>query len=60
MDAVLVTGAGGCIGSWALALLTNAGVPAVAFDLSDDRRRPRLLMTERAAGRDSLGHRRHR
>jgi nucleoside-diphosphate-sugar epimerase len=43
---VLVTGAGGCIGSWTLALLTSAGVPAVAFDLSDDRRRPRLLMTE--------------
>jgi nucleoside-diphosphate-sugar epimerase len=42
---VLVTGAGGCIGSWTLALLTNAGVPAVAFDLSDDQRRPRLLMT---------------
>jgi nucleoside-diphosphate-sugar epimerase len=47
---VLVTGAGGCIGSWTLALLTNAGVPAVAFDLSDDRRRPRLLMTEEALG----------
>jgi nucleoside-diphosphate-sugar epimerase len=43
---VLVTGAGGCIGSWALALLTRAGVPAVAFDLSDDKRRPRLLMSE--------------
>lgn len=43
---VLVTGAGGCIGSWALALLRNTGVPAVAFDLSDDQRRPRLLMTE--------------
>jgi nucleoside-diphosphate-sugar epimerase len=43
---VLVTGAGGCIGSWALALLTRAGVPAVAFDLTDDRRRPRLLMSE--------------
>jgi nucleoside-diphosphate-sugar epimerase len=43
---VLVTGAGGCIGSWTLALLTHGGVPAVAFDLSDDRRRPRLLMTE--------------
>ena len=43
---VLVTGAGGCIGSWALALLTNAGVPAVAFDLSDDKRRPRLLLAE--------------
>jgi nucleoside-diphosphate-sugar epimerase len=43
---VLVTGAGGCIGSWTLALLTNGGVSAVAFDLSDDQRRPRLLMTE--------------
>lgn len=43
---VLVTGAGGCIGSWALALLTRAGVSAVAFDLSDDKRRPRLLMSE--------------
>lgn len=43
---VLVTGAGGCIGSWALALLSRAGVPAAAFDLSDDTRRPRLLMSE--------------
>jgi nucleoside-diphosphate-sugar epimerase len=43
---VLVTGAGGCIGSWTLALLTHAGVPAVAFDLLDDRRRPRLLIDE--------------
>jgi nucleoside-diphosphate-sugar epimerase len=42
---VLVTGAGGCIGSWVLALLTRAGVPAVAFDLSDNQRRPRLLMS---------------
>jgi nucleoside-diphosphate-sugar epimerase len=43
---VLVTGAGGCIGSWTLALLTHAGLPAVAFDLSADQRRPQLLMTE--------------
>jgi nucleoside-diphosphate-sugar epimerase len=43
---VLVTGAGGCIGSWALALLAHAGVPAAAFDLSDDKRRPRLLLSE--------------
>lgn len=43
---VLVTGAGGCIGSWALALLAKGGVPVVAFDLADDRRRPLLLMTE--------------
>jgi nucleoside-diphosphate-sugar epimerase len=40
---VLITGAGGCIGSWALALLGRAGVPAVAFDLTEDKRRPRLL-----------------
>ena len=43
---VLVTGAGGCIGTWALALLTRAGVPAAAFDLTLDKRRPRLLMSE--------------
>jgi nucleoside-diphosphate-sugar epimerase len=43
---VLVTGAGGCIGSWALALLSRAGVPAVAFDLTDDKRRPRLLLSD--------------
>lgn len=43
---VLVTGAGGCIGSWVLAILTRAGVPAVAFDLSDNKRRPLLLLTE--------------
>ncbi|MEO8038075.1 MAG: SDR family oxidoreductase [Betaproteobacteria bacterium] len=43
---VLVTGAGGCIGSWALALLVRAGIPAVAFDLKEDTRRPRLLMSD--------------
>jgi len=48
---VLVTGAGGCIGSWTLALLVRAGVPVVAFDLADDRRRPRLLMDEADLGK---------
>ena len=43
---VLITGAGGCIGSWAMALLARAGVPAVAFDLTEDKRRPRLLMPD--------------
>jgi nucleoside-diphosphate-sugar epimerase len=43
---VLVTGAGGCIGSWVLALLVRAGVSACAFDLSEDKRRPRLLLSE--------------
>ena len=47
---VLVTGSGGCIGSWALAILVRAGVPAVAFDLAADRRRPGLLMTEEELG----------
>ncbi len=42
----MVTGAGGCIGSWVLALLARAGVPACALDLSEDERRPRLLMSE--------------
>ena len=43
---VVVTGAGGCIGSWVLALLARAGVPACAVDLSEDKRRPLLLMSE--------------
>jgi len=43
---VLVTGAGGCIGSWVVALLTRAGVSASAFDLNQDTRRPRLLMSD--------------
>lgn len=48
---VLVTGAGGCIGSWTLAILVRAGAPVVAFDLSDDRRRPGLLLSEAELGR---------
>ncbi len=48
---VLVTGSGGCIGSWALAILVRAGVPAVAFDLDQNRRRPSLLLSETELGR---------
>jgi nucleoside-diphosphate-sugar epimerase len=48
---VLVTGAGGCIGSWVLSHLARAGVPACAFDLSEDKRRPRLLMEEKDLAR---------
>ncbi len=43
---VLVTGAGGCIGSWAMTLLRKAGVPVVAFALVEDKRRPGLLMSD--------------
>src|SRR6266542_4437961 len=35
----LVTGAGGCIGAWAVRLLLDEGVPVVATDLSTDLRR---------------------
>jgi nucleoside-diphosphate-sugar epimerase len=45
---VLITGAGGCIGSWAIALLVKAGVEVVVYDLSEDRSRPRLLLDEAA------------
>ncbi|MDP7604544.1 MAG: NAD(P)-dependent oxidoreductase [Alphaproteobacteria bacterium] len=48
---VLVTGAGGCIGSWVLARLVADDVEVVAFDLSDNKRRPALVMDEAALGR---------
>ena len=47
---VLVTGAGGCIGAWVLAILDRSGVPVVAADLQDERSRPALVMgADRAA-----------
>ena len=46
---VLVSGAGGCIGGWTVAVLARSGVPVVASDLKDDRRRPGLVMGEAAA-----------
>ena len=46
---VLVTGAGGCIGSWTVAILVQSGVQVVAFDLHDDRRRLSLLIGNDAA-----------
>ncbi|NDR56463.1 NAD-dependent epimerase/dehydratase family protein [Aliiruegeria sabulilitoris] len=46
---VLVTGAGGCIGSWVVSILAPSGVDLVAFDLRDDRTRPALLLGEAAA-----------
>ncbi len=49
---VLVTGAGGCIGAWTMATLARSGVDCVGFDLSDDRRRPALVMG--TAGAEAL------
>lgn len=46
---VLVTGAGGCIGAWTVAVLQRSGVDLVALDLRDDRRRPALLLGDDGA-----------
>jgi nucleoside-diphosphate-sugar epimerase len=40
----LVTGAAGCIGAWVVANLVRKGAAATAFDLSEDRRRLRLIL----------------
>lgn len=46
--AILVTGAGGCIGAWVVARLAREGAGVIAFDLTDDRRRLRLALDDRA------------
>ena len=46
---ILVTGAGGCIGAWVLAILSRSGVPCVAAELHDDRSRPSLVMGSKLA-----------
>ena len=48
-EAVLVTGAGGCIGAWVVARLAAAGRQVVALDRATDRRRLRLAMATDAA-----------
>jgi nucleoside-diphosphate-sugar epimerase len=46
---VLVTGAAGCIGAWVVAGLVQRGKSPVVFDLSEDRRRLRLLLSDEQA-----------
>ena len=46
---ILVTGAAGCIGAWIVAGLVQRGQQAVVFDLSEDRRRLRLLLSDEKA-----------
>jgi UDP-glucuronate 4-epimerase len=46
---ILVTGAAGCIGAWVVAGLVQRGQQPVVFDLSEDRRRLRLLLSDEQA-----------
>jgi nucleoside-diphosphate-sugar epimerase len=46
---IVVTGAGGCIGSWILAILQRSNIPCVAIDLSEERTRLELLLGEEAS-----------
>lgn len=46
---VLVTGAGGCIGAWVMAILTRSGVPVIASDLRRASERASLVMGPEAA-----------
>ena len=42
----LVTGAAGCIGAWVVANLVQNGASPTAFDVSEDRRRLRLILEQ--------------
>ena len=46
---VLVTGAGGCIGAWVLAILTRSGVPVIASDLRKSPERASLVVAPEVA-----------
>ena len=41
---VIVTGAGGCIGSWILTILYRSGIPCVGIDLSEKKDRLELIL----------------
>ena len=41
---VLITGAGGCIGAWTMAMLLKEGIEVVACDLTNNKKRPELLI----------------
>ena len=43
---VLITGAGGCIGAWTMAMLLKQNIEVIAFDLTENKNRPSLLIDE--------------
>ncbi len=48
---VMVTGAGGCIGAWVIAILKRSGISVLALDISENRRRVALLFGEDEAAK---------
>ena len=46
---VIVTGSGGCIGSWILSILHRSGIPCVGIDLSTKKDRLELILGKEAA-----------
>ena len=46
---VIVTGSGGCIGSWILSILHRSGIPCVGIDLSNKKDRLELILGKEAA-----------
>jgi nucleoside-diphosphate-sugar epimerase len=51
LERFLVTGALGCIGSWAVKRLVDEGVPVTTYDLPGDPYRMRLIMDDKAIDR---------
>lgn len=47
---VLVTGAGGCIGAWVVAILVRSGVNVIASDLSSNKSRAALILGDTVNG----------
>ena len=45
---VLVTGAGGCIGAWTIAMLLKSEIEVIAFDLTDNKKRPELIIDNKS------------
>lgn len=51
-----ITGGMGCIGAWVICNLVQAGIPVTVFDLSTDRHRLELIMSQEEIARASFVH----
>ena len=48
INPVIVTGAGGCIGSWIMSILHRSNIKCVGFDLSEKKTRAELILGSEA------------